>query len=179
MRSREKKIYTLLTHSFVIVMTCHVVLAMVLIFYPSKLYLTDTRIEKAYRLFGLTGPFFSEDRINVIAKVHGSVKLQGEDWSQFHELGESEFMNFHKNYLRYNQLLISVLPRYLCRQIKITKAPDNAMYVAGIKKYLINATLPGTIDSVKLVYTLRSLSSGTTDTLFVMSLGEFDKYQNP
>ena len=179
MRSRESKIYSLLTHSFVIVMSCHVMLAMVLIFYPGDLTVTNTRLEKAYRLFGLTGPFFSEDRINVIPKVYGSVKLQGEDWNQFQELGESEFMDFHKNYFRYNQLLISGLPRYLCRQIKITETPDNTMYVAGMKEYLIHATAAGAIDSVRLVYTLRSFSDGTIDTLFVMPLGEFDKHQNP
>lgn len=175
MTSKEKNTYRALTYIFVFVLFCHILLATFVIFNPSKKYLTGQRWEKAYRLFALTGPFFSEDRINVIPRVYCAVKEHGGQWRSFEELGKKEFQRYHQNYLDYDQLLLSGLPRHLGAQIQTHKNNKHGdQKLLSLKTYiqLSNPTLQ--IDSVTVVYILESLVEAKKDTLFVRHITVFD-----
>ncbi len=168
MTEQEKKIYHVLTYIFLAVLLCHILFAAFSIFNPNKNYLTNQRWEKAYRLFALTGPFFSEERINVIPRVYCSIKEKGSSWRAFEELGTQEFHRYHENYLNFDQLLLSGLPRYLCRQIQVSK--DTIVeedYFQSIKRYIVLSNPKLNIDSVKLIYTLDSFIDAKTDTFFI------------
>ena len=61
MTGKEDKVYRILTSIIVIAFCCHLLLAAFVIFNPNKSYITNLRSEKAYRLFGVTGPFPTAD----------------------------------------------------------------------------------------------------------------------
>lgn len=172
MTIRKKKIYRTLTYFFVTALLFHIFLAAFLIGHPNKNYLTTSSWEKAYRLFGLTGPFFSEDRINVIPRVYYSVKEKKGSWALFEEFGIKEFQRFHGNYLRYDQLLLSGLPRYLCRQIQVyNDTTGQEKYLQSIKRYIVLSNPEVEIDSATLVYTLDSFVDAKSDTFFIKHIG--------
>jgi hypothetical protein len=177
MTEREQKFYRIATYIFAAVLLCHILLASFLIFNPNKNYLTDSRFEKAYRLFGLTGPFFSEDRINVVPHVYASVKKQNDEWSEVIELGKKEFGQYHNNYFDYSSFTISGLPKYLCRELHIhsdSVAADTQL--TFIKNFFVHTNPEVEIDSVTLIYTLESLLNEKTDTLFKKQIGGFERY---
>ena len=172
MTTQEKKLYYTLTYLFIAILSCHILFASFSIFNPNKDYLTNQRWEKAYRLFGLTGPFFSTNRINVIPRVYCSIKEKGRSWGGFDELGKDEFNAFHSNYLRYDQLLLSGLPRYLCRQIQVQADTINQqVYLQSIKKFIVLSNPKRELDSAKVVYTLDSFVDAKPDTFFVKYIG--------
>jgi hypothetical protein len=176
MISKEKKVYRYCTYLFIVALLCHLLLAIFIIFNPNKDKLTNQRWEKAYRLFGLTGPFFSENRLNSIQRVYCSIKEHGNKWGEFHELGREEFNRYHQLYFNYDQILLSGFPRYLCRQINIKEdSIDRNNDLRAIKKYIQISNPSLQIDSVTLVYTIESLVETRVDTFFVRRVGGFEQ----
>lgn len=177
MTEKERKFYRITTCFFFAALLCHVLLASFLIFNPNKNYLTNSRLEKAYRLFGLTGPFFSEDRINVVPHVYASVKKHDEEWGEVIELGKREFERYHTNYLDYSSFTISGLPKYLCRQLYVhSDSAGEDGQLTSIRNFFVHTNPEVEIDSVILTYTLKSLVNEKTDTLFRKSIGGFERY---
>lgn len=177
MTGREQKFYRIATYFFFVALLCHVLLASFLIFNPNKNYSTTLRIEKAYRLFGLTGPFFSEDRIKFVPHAYASIKIQNEEWSEVIQLGKKDFNQYHTNYLDYSSFTVSGLPKYLFRELY--KQPDTVpvdRQLMAIRNFFVHTNPEVKIDSVILTYTLKSLVSEKTDTLFIESVGGFEKF---
>ncbi len=177
MTKREQKFYRIVTYFFVVALLCHVLLASFLIFNPNKDYLTNLRVEKAYRLFGLTGPFFSEDRIKVVPQVYASVKEKNKEWGEVTQLGKKEFTQYHTNYLDYSSFTISGLPKHLCRQLYVhSDSLGEDGQLIPIRNFFVHTNPDVEIDSVIVTYTLKSLERGKKDTLFTKSIGGFEKY---
>lgn len=177
MTEREQNFYRIATYFFITVLLCHVLLASFLIFNPDKNYLSNSRIGKAYRLFGLTGPFFPENRIKVVSYAYASVKGQNEEWGEVIQLGKKEFDQYHINYLDYSSFTISGMPKYVCRQLYLhSDSVSEDRQLASIRNYFVYTNPEIEIDSVILTYTLKSLVNEKTDTLFTKSVGGFEKY---
>jgi hypothetical protein len=78
--------------------------------------------------------------------------------------------------LNYDQLLLSGLPRYLCRQINIQQdTVTREEYLQSLRRYIQLSNASIQFDSAIVVYTLESLVAAKTDTFFVKRIGGFEQ----
>jgi hypothetical protein len=147
MKSRYDKRIALVLSAFVVIALISV--NVYAIFYKPK---TGFLALKLFNQYALPGPFFSDDRIQIVPHLKIRFK-KGDTWSLWKDYEKNSFLEYHDNPLRYDKLVESNFlrssGRALAKKIIANKPVSIGRFLAVVRQQNPDVV----IDSIEFVYT--------------------------